>query len=138
MESTTKSEFKKNLIRILKGSIVSFIITLVLLFIFACILTFTNLQESTITPVIMVISTISILIGSYISTIKIKKNGLLNGACSILIYIISIYTLSSITGSGFNLNLNSIIMIIVCILGGMIGRSYRSKFKINKCNKNVI
>ena len=126
MENLTKNEFSQNFIRILKGSIVSLIITLVLLFIFACVLTFTKVQETTIKPVVIIISSISILIGSSVSTLKIKKNGLINGGCTGFIYIISIYLLSSITGSGFSLNISSIIMILACIFGGMLGRNNRS------------
>ena len=121
MENVEKNELSKNLIRIGKGSIVSIITSLILLFIFALILTFTNISESTINPVIIVISGISILLGSSISTLKIRKNGLLNGGLVGLIYILTIYLLSSLTGSGFNINIYSIIMSIVSIIAGMLG-----------------
>lgn len=121
MENLDKNELSTNLIRIVKGSIASIIITLLLLFIFAILLTYTSLQESIISPVVIVITAISILIGSSISTLKIKKNGLLNGALVGIIYIFTIYLISSITGSGFDCNINSIIMIISSIIAGMLG-----------------
>ena len=130
MDNVLKNEFSKNFARILKGSAVSLVSTIVLLFIFAIILTFTNVQENTIVPVVITISTISILLGSVISTLKIKKNGLINGGVVGLIYIVSIYILSSITGSGFSLSINSIIMMLACIIGGMLGRNNRCKYKI--------
>ena len=116
-----KIELKQKMIRIGKGSIVSILLTMLLLFIFSVILTYTSLQETIITPVIIVITAISILIGSSISTLKIKKNGLLNGAIVGIIYILSIYLISGVTGTGFSLNLNSIIMIISSIIAGMVG-----------------
>lgn len=116
-----KIELKQNMIRIGKGSIVSILLTMLLLFVFSVILTYTSLQETIITPVIIVITAISILIGSSISTLKIKKNGLLNGAIVGIIYILSIYLISGVTGTGFSLNLNSIIMIISSIIAGMVG-----------------
>ena len=67
-----KIELKQNMIRIGKGSIVSILLTMLLLFVFSVILTYTSLQETIITPVIIVITAISILIGSSISTLKIK------------------------------------------------------------------
>lgn len=121
MENIEKSDLSKNLIRIGKGSIVAILTSLILLFIFALILTFTSISESTINPVIIVICGISILIGSSISTLKIRKNGLLNGGLVGLIYILVIYLLSSITGSGFSLNIYSLVMIIVSVIAGMIG-----------------
>lgn len=121
MENIKESEFSKNMIRIVKGSISAIILTIILLLIFATLLTYTEIKENTINPVIIVITGISILVGSSISTLKIKKNGLINGFLVGLIYIITIYLISSLTGTGFKINLNSMIMILVSIIMGMIG-----------------
>lgn len=121
MENLDKSELSANLIRIIKGSITAIIITLILLFIFAILLTYTKLQESIINPVVIVITAISILIGSSISTLKIKKNGLLNGALVGIIYIVTIYIISSLTGTGFACNINTIIMMVSSVIAGMLG-----------------
>ena len=59
-----KNEISKNTIRIVKGSITAIIITLILLLIFAFILTYTDIQENVMGPVIIIISAISILIVS--------------------------------------------------------------------------
>lgn len=96
-------------------------LTLILLFLFSIILTYTNISENTIAPVIIIITIISILIGSSMSTIKIKKNGIVNGGLIGFIYILTIYIISSIVKTGFALNMYSIIMIILSILAGMIG-----------------
>ncbi len=110
-----------NILRILKGSFISILFTLVLIFIFSIFLTYTNISESVITPVIIVISAISILIGSSISTMKIKKNGLINGLFVGLVYMLLIYLVSSIINTGFALNTNSIIMILSGVVAGIIG-----------------
>ena len=121
MEKLEKSEFSKNAIRIIKGSIIALILTLIMLIIFAMLLAYTPLQENTINPVTIVISAISVLIGSSLSTIKIKKNGLVNGAFVGLIYILIIYLLSSLISLNFSLNLYSAIMIFSSIITGLIG-----------------
>lgn len=121
MENLDKNELSANLIRIVKGSIAAIVITLILLFIFAILLTYTKLQENIINPVVIVVTAISILIGSSISTLKIKKNGLLNGALVGIIYIVTIYLISSITGSGFACNINTIIMMVSSVIAGMLG-----------------
>lgn len=112
---------------IVKGIAISFILTLILLFLFAIVLTYTNVGESAIAPVIIVITVISILIGSSISTIKIRKNGIVNGGIIGLIYILIIYLISSIVQTGFALNMYSIIMVALSIVAGMIGGIVRSK-----------
>ena len=72
-------------------------------------------------PVILVVTGVSILIGSMISTRKIRKNGLLNGGMVGLIYIIILYLISSLFLAGFSLTFNSFIMLVVGIITGMIG-----------------
>ncbi|MCI8352445.1 MAG: TIGR04086 family membrane protein [Clostridia bacterium] len=114
-------ENRNNFINIFKGIIISIVITLMLLFLFSVILTYTNIGENVIPAVIIIATVISILIGSSISTIKIKKNGIINGGIIGLAYILGIYLISSIAQMGFGINVYSIIMIILSILAGMIG-----------------
>ena len=51
----------ENIKNIFKGVAISLISTMILLFVFSVILTYTNVSENTITPVIIVITAISIL-----------------------------------------------------------------------------
>lgn len=118
---TEESEFKKNSARIIKGSLFAIITSAILLLIFAILLCYTSLSESTMLPVILVVTGVSILIGSMISTRKIRKNGILNGGMVGLIYIIILYLISSLFLAGFSLTFNSFIMLVVGIITGMIG-----------------
>ena len=118
VHQSTENNF---IINLFKGVGIAFIATLVLLLIFSAILIFTNINESAINPVIITVTGISILIGSSIGNNKIKKNGLLNGALVGVIYILIIYTISSLLNWRFNLNLQSLIMIIVAMIFGMLG-----------------
>lgn len=111
----------RNFFNIIKGVIISIIFTLIFLFVFSIILTYTNISESFIAPVIIVITAISIFIGSSIGNIKMKKNGLLNGALIGGIYLLSIYLLSGIINQNFSLTTQSIIIIIAGMICGMLG-----------------
>ena len=111
----------KSSVKIIKGTVISIILSLILLTIYAALLSYTSISESTMVPVIITITGISILIGSSISSMHIKKQGMLNGALVGLIYMLTIYILSSIFLSSFELTVNSIIMIAVGIVTGMIG-----------------
>lgn len=121
IKSDVDSDNKNNIMNIFKGIVISFVLTLILLFFFSIILTYTNIDENTIAPVIIIITVISILIGSSVSTIKIKKNGIVNGGIIGLIYILTLYIISSLVETGFSLSMYSIIMIILSIIAGMIG-----------------
>ena len=92
-----------------------------MLFIYANLLTYTNIPEASIVPVVITISGISILIGSSISSLKIKKQGMINGALVGLIYMIFIYLLSSIVFTGFGIDTNAIIMIVIGTAAGIVG-----------------
>ena len=82
---------------------------------------YTNLNESFSKYIILAIMSLSIIIGSFISSRKLNKNGLINGGMVGFIYIISIYLLSSIIIGDFSFNLYSVIAFIVSILTGVIG-----------------
>ncbi len=119
--SENLSESGNNIKKILKGSLISAIITLIALVIFASLLTFTSISESTIPTVTIIITVISILIGSSICMQAVKKNGIINGMLVGLIHIAFIYILSSIVEGNFALNLKSIIMIVGAIVSGAVG-----------------
>ena len=108
-------------IKIFKGLIMSFTITLIGILIFALILTYSNISESTIPIVIIAISFVSILIGSTISTRKISKNGMINGGIIGGIYVAILYLISSIVSTGFSINIYTIFMIILGIIAGLVG-----------------
>ena len=110
-----------SVVRILKGSIISIITTLILLIIFSAMLTYTNINENTIPTVIIICTALSILRGSQVATSKIKKNGILNGALVGIIYIAFLYIISSCITKNFSLNNYSIIMMLVSILIGGVG-----------------
>lgn len=120
MENTTIN-LPSNLNYIIKGIVSAIAFTLITLLIFAAILSYTNVPESTIFPVIIVVSALSILIGSSISTIKIKKHGLLNGSVIGGVYILVLYLISSVINTGFAVNSNTIIMMIASVLAGIVG-----------------
>ena len=107
--------------QISKGVGIAFLVTIILLFIFSLILTYTNIEENVINPVIIVITAISIFVGSSIGTMKIKKQGLLNGGLIGGIYILLIYFVSSLLNWHFGLELQSIIMIVAGVVFGIIG-----------------
>ena len=88
--------FEKNnkFIKILKGAGISFAFTLICLTIFSVLLTYISLSENLIQPVVISVTGISILAGSFFATRKVGKNGILKGIAVGLIYIVFIYFIS--------------------------------------------
>ena len=76
-----ENNISNNFVSIIKGVAISIISTIILLFIFSILLTYTNISESLITTVIIVVTAISIFIGSTIANIKMKKNEIGRASC---------------------------------------------------------
>jgi len=106
---------------VVKGTLLSMVATIILLFIYAIMLTYTNINESTIPIITIIITAISILAGSAITTLHIRKNGAINGGLVGIIYIFSLYIISSIITGNFAVTSYSVIMIAVSIISGIIG-----------------
>lgn len=121
MKEMPQEGVTSNLTRIIKCSITALVLTLVLLLIYSCLLTYTNINEKTMPAVIIIVTAISILVGSLMASSNIKKNGLTNGALVGLVYIVAIYLLSSIIGKNFALNIYSFVMIIASVVAGAVG-----------------
>lgn len=119
------NKIESNSIKIVKGSVLAITISIILLLIFAATLTYTNINEQVIPTVIIIITAVSILIGSQITASHIQKNGILNGVAVGLIYVMCLYLISSIISQNFSLNNYSIILIATSVmiggLGGIIG-----------------
>ncbi|MBQ9280269.1 MAG: TIGR04086 family membrane protein [Clostridia bacterium] len=111
----------KRIFTILKGVVMAYMITFILILIYSAILTYTSVPETTIPTCVFVISMISVFIASSIMVIKVKENGLKNGGLLGLIYIVLLYILSSTTSSGFALTGYAIATMIFNILLGMVG-----------------
>ncbi len=123
---------QNNVTKIIKGSILAITITLIILLFLAILLSYTTISENVIIPVIIITTAVSILIGSIFSSIKIKKQGIVNGATVGSIYIIFIYILSSVLYQNFSINTNTIIMVISAILSGIIGGIIGVNLKLHK------
>mgnify|MGYP002798248709 FL=1 len=116
-----RSNKNSNFINVARGSIMAITITLVCLVIFSVILANTEVAESAINPVIILVTAVSIFVGSIMSVSRISKRGIINGGIVGMIYFLAIYILSGIVNSNFSINISGIILIICGILAGMLG-----------------
>lgn len=118
-----------NLIRVAKGLIFSFLITLPCFFIFALFLTYTDFPEKYTSMAVLVTTVISVLVASAYSTRNVKHKGWMNGCFVGILYVAILYLASSIVDKNFMLNfsglLTFIIGAIVGCLGGILGINMR-------------
>ena len=102
----------------LKESLVSFSLSILLIFILSVIISKTSVAESVIIPGIITISSFSICLGGIrVSKIK-KEKGIINGFLLGLIYMFGMYLISSFFLKDFSLNFCGM---LAGMLGGIIG-----------------
>lgn len=87
-------------ISITKGSVCALCVSLLLVLVFAFLLKFTNISDSAIYPINMVIKGISVFLGVFVGLKKYKELGLVSGLLIGILYtIISFFVFSLLAGS---------------------------------------
>lgn len=108
-----------------EGVLRGFIITVVLLLIFAVIMTFTEVSEKTSSIFYLVTTILSIMYGSIYAVRKIKRRGWLIGIVVTLLYLLVLYMVSIVSGNSSVIGTDRItrllLALIVGALSGMIG-----------------
>lgn len=115
--------------RIFKSTLFSYLFTIIAFAILSLILTFSNLSDSFIPTTVIIISIVSILLGSSFSTLNSHSHGWLIGLSVGLSYFLILYVISSLLISGFAINLSTIYLALAMsftgIVGGIIGINSR-------------
>ena len=112
---------EKFLLSYIKGVVSSFTISIILFYILGIILTSINITEKIITPAILIITGLSILIATSVVMIKNNEKGLLKGGLIGLSYFSILYIVSSISMQNFEINVYSMIMLVITFICGSIG-----------------
>ena len=105
----------------IKAIAISMICSLILIFVLSFLVSNTNLKEDIINPAVIFISAVSVLIGGFMVSKKIKKKGILWGALVGILYMLIMYIVSSLMNMNFSIDLNAIAMIVFGVLGGAVG-----------------
>lgn len=106
---------------ILKGILVSYLVTIPTFIIFALILTYTDFPEKLISPAVVITTMISVLIAGSFTTRGVKSKGWLNGGAVGLIYMLVLYLVSSLVFNDFTINNYVISMCLIGVFTGSIG-----------------
>ncbi len=118
-----------NLLRVVKGLILSFLITLPCFLAFALFLTYTDFPEKYTYLTVTITTIISVLVASAYSTKNVKHKGWMNGCFVGILYVAILYLASSLVFMNFALDvqvlLTFIIGAIVGCLGGIFGINFR-------------
>lgn len=106
---------------LMKGLLMSYIVTIPAFMLFALILANVNFPQRLINPCVVVITIASVLTAGIVSTKGIKDKGWLNGGIVGLVYMLMLYIASSIAYKSFKIDKYVVTMTVIGILAGAIG-----------------
>ncbi|MBE5934202.1 MAG: TIGR04086 family membrane protein [Lachnospiraceae bacterium] len=106
---------------ILGASIRSFVVSFILLLIFALIMFFGDVEDKTVGVMVVITYFVSNLIGGIYIGKKVEKYKYLWGIIAGIIYFLCIAVVSCIGNNGININESMAIGMFISIIGGMIG-----------------
>lgn len=102
------------MLRILgKCLVLELMISIIGMFILALVLSNTSVSDSIMGNTIIGISAFSIALGGFIISKKIEMKGIICGALQGIIYMFTLYFISSIASGQFSLRIEGIVMVII-------------------------
>lgn len=109
------------IVSFLKGLIIAMLISFGAIILLALCLKWFSFDEKYITPINLVIKTISVLVGSMVA-IKGENKGLIKGVSFGLLYIFVAFVSFSILANTFSVDLSFILDVLFsCVAGGLVG-----------------
>ncbi len=123
------------IIALLKGLLASYIITIPAFMLFALILTNMDFPQKLMTPVVVIITVISVLTAGSVSTRGVRSKGWLNGSIVGFVYMFILYLIGSIMCKNFTIDRYVITMTIIGVLAGAIGGIMSINTNIKKGSK---
>ncbi len=110
-----------NLIRVIKGLIISFLITLPCFLAFALFLTYTDFPEKYTFIAVLVTTVISVLAASAYSTKNVRSKGWMNGLAVGVLYVAILYLASSIVFLNFAIDVQVLLTVVIGAIVGCLG-----------------
>ncbi len=110
-----------NLLRVMKGLILSFLITLPCFLGFALFLTCTDIPEKYTFIAVLITTVLSVLTASAYSTKNVKSKGWINGCAVGVLYVAVLYLASSIVFMNFAVDIQVLLTVIIGAIVGCLG-----------------
>ena len=122
MKNVNSNTNKSTLLQVVKGSITSVSITLVLILLFAILIRFVNISEKVIMPVNQFIKILSIFLGVYSALKFHKEKGWFKGMLIGVIYSVLAFTVFAILSSQLSLSWSTFLDVVFSsVIGGISG-----------------
>ena len=124
MERTSNKEIKKSRglpYNIILGGLIGAAVSVLLLIIFAVILATTSMADSSIPVFTYICSFAGACVGGFISANRIKKNGLVTGLLSCVVFLFVIFSVKTMLTGFSNIGISTLIYIAISLIASSIG-----------------
>ncbi len=106
---------------VLIAAAIAAIISVIAFLITGLLLTFTSLPQSSLEPLVFVVTLISVIIGGIISGKNAPKSGWIYGGAAAVLYFIAAFLISSAVNCKMIFNLHCLSMFATSVIGGCFG-----------------
>jgi len=107
--------------KILKGTFLAVLLSIIFMFILAIVVYFANLQERTVSAMVFLASAVAVFLGAFFLARNIESKGLLNGLLLAVFYFVILLILSLAVNKGITLSLSNFLRLISCLASGALG-----------------
>lgn len=110
-----------NFKKIIKGVVLAFLISLVLICILAAVVYFSDIQDRTISTLVLVISAFSVATGAYFLARNISGGGLVNGVTLAALYFSVLLVASLLINGGISFSQSNFLKLFAQLAAGALG-----------------
>ena len=110
-----------SILSVLKSVAVAYGITILFLFIFAILVTYTDFPEGFVSAVVLVMTVLSVMLSGVLTARGNKTQGWLCGALSGVLYMMLLYVLSSLAFDYISFCLNTVSIFLIGLFSGTFG-----------------
>ena len=107
--------------KITKGVLLAFLLSLILICILAVVVYFSDIQDRTISTLVLVISAVSVAFGAYFLARNISGGGLLNGLVLALIYFAVLLLISLLVSGNVSFSQSNFLRLFSQLIAGALG-----------------
>lgn len=107
--------------RILKGTLLSLLISLVLVCALAVVVYFSNISDRTVSVATFGVSCLSVFLGALILAKNITSRGLLNGIALAGVYFAVIFIISVLANGGVSVSVSNFLRLLAIFASGALG-----------------
>jgi len=116
-----QSSYFPHIISVVKNVLISYVLTLLCLLVFAFIITFTNFPDSFVPAIVLILTIFSVMLSGILVARRSSSRGWLSGAVSGIVYMITLYILGAIVFNDVSFGINVLAMLALGLFAGTFG-----------------